>query len=176
MPRILTVVAVVLVTFLALVVATVHFNVSAQEATPTADDAAAMHAAFAQAVQANDPDAFAALFAPEGVLVTPLGIFHGPEEIGGFFAGLIANNPGLTQTVNGPTVVLNTAVSRDLVSADPFRAAGAERIVIIHALVVANGQIVALTAIPDPDDPETMEFFAAMAAAAATLPVGTPAP
>jgi uncharacterized protein (TIGR02246 family) len=143
-------------------------RLAAQEATPTADDAAAMHAAFAQAVQASDPDAFAALFAPEGVLVTPFGVFQGPEEIGAFFAGLIESNPGLTQTTSEPTVVLNTAVSRDLVAADTFRAAGAERIVIIHTLVVANGQIVALTAIPDPDDPATMQVFAAMAAAAAT--------
>jgi hypothetical protein len=141
---------------------------AAQEATPTASDPAAVHAAFAQAVQANDLDAFAALFAPDAVLVTPFGIFHGPEEIRAFEAGLIENNPGLEATFTEPTVAHNTAVSRDEVASDPFREAGAERLVIIHTLVVADDQIVVLTAIPDPDDPMTTEFFAAMAAAAAT--------
>jgi uncharacterized protein (TIGR02246 family) len=154
------VVAVVLLSPLAIV--------RAQEATPTAADAAAMHAAFAQAVQSNDPDAFAALFAPDGVLVTPFGTFQGPKEAGAFFAQLIANNQGLAQTVNEPTVVLNTAVSRDEVTAETFRAAGAERIIIVHTLVVANGQIVALIAMPDPDDPATTQVFAAMQATAAT--------
>ena len=148
---------------------------AAQEATPTADDPAAMHAAFAQAVQANDVDAFAALFAPEGVLVTPFGIFQGPEAIGAFFANLIEANPGLAQTVSEPTVAHTTAVSRDLVTAESFREAGAERVVIIHTLVVADGQIVALTAIPDPDDPVTTQVFAAMAASAATPAMATPA-
>ncbi len=168
MLRTLTVVAFVLVTLLTLVVATVHPDVAAQEATPTADDPAAMHAAFAQAVQTNDVEAFAALFAPEGILVTPFGIFHGPEAIGAFFANLIAANPGLAQTVSEPTVTHTTAVSRDLVTAETFRAAGAERVVIIHTLVVANGQIVVLTAIPNPEDPVTTQVFAAMQAAAAT--------
>jgi hypothetical protein len=45
------------------------------------------------------------------MLVTPCGIFPGPEEVGAFFAQLIENNPGLTQTVNEPTVVMNTGVS-----------------------------------------------------------------
>jgi uncharacterized protein (TIGR02246 family) len=45
-----------------------------------------MHAAFVAAIQANDADAFAALFAPEGVLVTPFGVFRGREEIQGFQA------------------------------------------------------------------------------------------
>ena len=142
--------------------------VRSQEATPTTNDPAAMHAAFAQAVQTNDPDAFAALFAPDGVLVTPFGTFQGPAEAGAFFAQLIETNPDLTQTTSEPTVVLNTAVSRDEVAAETFRAAGAERIIIIHTLVVANGQIVALIAMPDPDDPATTQVFAAMQAPAAT--------
>jgi hypothetical protein len=127
-----------------------------------------MHAAFVAAIQANDADAFAALFAPDGVLVTPFGVFRGREEIQGFQAGLIANNPGLAVTFTEPTVMHTTAVSRDEVSAETFRAAGAERIIIIHTLVVADGQIAVLANIPDPDDPVTTEFFAAMAAAAAT--------
>ena len=70
------VVAVVLLSSLAVV--------GAQEATPTTHDPAAMHAAFVAAIQANDADAFAALFAPDGVLVTPFGVFRGREEIQGF--------------------------------------------------------------------------------------------
>jgi hypothetical protein len=105
--------------------------------------------------------------------VTPFGVFRGREEIRGFQTGLIANNPGLEVTFTEPTVAYNTAVSRDQVTAETFRAAGAERI-IIHTLVVANGQIVVLANIPDPDDPVTTAFFAAMQAAAATPVVGTP--
>jgi hypothetical protein len=81
----------------------------------------------------------------------------------------------LAQTVSEPTVTHTTAVSRDLVTAETFRAAGAERVVIIHTLVIADGQIVVLTAIPDPDDPVTTQVFAAMAAAAATPAMATPA-
>jgi uncharacterized protein (TIGR02246 family) len=154
------VVAVVLLSSLAVV--------RAQEASPTSNDPAAMHAAFVAAIQANDADAFAALFAPEGVLVTPFGVFRGREEIQGFQAGLIANNPDLAVTFTEPTVTHNTAVSRDEVSAETWRAAGAERIIIIHTLVVANGQIVVLANIPDIDDPVTRAFFTPMEAAAAT--------
>jgi hypothetical protein len=71
-------------------------------------------------------------------------------------------------TFTEPTVTHTTAVSRDEVTAETFRAAGAERIIIIHTLVVADGQIAVLANIPDPDDLVTTEFFAAMAAAAAT--------
>ena len=120
------------------------------------------------AIQANDADAFAALFAPEGVLVTLFGVFRGREEIQGFQAGLIANNPGLAVTFTDPTVAHNTAVSRDEVNAETFQAAGAERIIIFHTLVVANGQIAVLANIPDPDDPMTTQFFSATQAAAAT--------
>jgi hypothetical protein len=66
-------------------------------------------------------------------------------------------------------------VSGDLFASDPMRAAGTERIAVVHTLV-ASGQIVALIAAPDPDDPVTTQFFAAMQAAAATPTVGTPAP
>jgi hypothetical protein len=132
-----------------------------------------MHAAFLEAIQADDADAFA-LFAPEGVLVTPFGVFRGREEIRGFQAGLIENNPNLEVTFTEPTVMHNTAVSRDEVTSEAFRAAGAERIVIIHTLVVANAQIAVLANIPDPDDPMTTELIAAMAAAAATPAMGTP--
>ena len=55
--------------------------VGAQEATPTTNDPAAVPAAFVAAIQANDVDAFAALFAPEGVLVTPSGSSRVAEEI-----------------------------------------------------------------------------------------------
>ena len=143
-------------------------HLAAQESTPTSNDPAALHAAFVAAIQANDADAFAALFAPEGVLVTPFGVFRGREEIQGFQAGLIANNPDLEVTFTEPTVAHNTAVSRDEVSAEAWRAAGAERIIIIHTLVVANGQIVVLANIPDIDDPVTRAFFTPMEAAAAT--------
>lgn len=138
----------------------------AQQATPTADDPAVAHAAFAQALAANDPDAITALFAPDGIVVSPLGIFRGSEEIRAFYAGLIENTPGLQVSFTEPTVAYNTAVSRDPVAADPYREAGAERIVLIHTIVVSEGQIVVLTAIPDPDDPVTTELFAAMQAAA----------
>jgi hypothetical protein len=47
-------------------VGTVALPLAAQEATPTTNDPAAMHAAFVEAIHANDADAFAALFAPEG--------------------------------------------------------------------------------------------------------------
>jgi uncharacterized protein (TIGR02246 family) len=140
--------------------------VHAQEAPPT-NDPAALHAALVEAIHANDADAFAALFALDGVLVTPFGVFHGREEIRGFQAGLIENNPGLEVTFTAPALTHNTAASRDELTAETFRTAGAERIV-IHTLVVANGQIVVLANVPDPDDPVTTEFFAAMAAAAAT--------
>src|SRR5688500_2114530 len=100
-------------------------HIAAQEATPTVTDPAAMHAAFVQAIHANDADAYAALFAPDGVLVTPFGVFRGHDEIRGFQAGLIANNPGLEVTFTEPTVMHNTAVSRDEVTAETFRAAGA---------------------------------------------------
>ncbi len=129
-----------------------------------------MHAAFVEAIHASDADAFAALFAPEGVLVTPFGVFRGHEEIRGFQAGLIENNLGLEVAFTEPMVAHNTAVSRDEVTAETFRAAGAERIVIIHTLVVADGQIAVLANIPDPDDPVTTQFFAAMQAAAAATP------
>jgi uncharacterized protein (TIGR02246 family) len=150
-------------------------SLAAQEATPSATDVAAVREAFVQTIQANDPDAFAALFAPEGVLVTPFGVFRGREEIRGFQAGIIEGNPDLAVTFTEPTVAHTTAVSRDEVSGKAFREAGAERIVIIHTLVVADGQIVALANIPDPNDPETREFFAAMAAAAAPPAMATPA-
>jgi ketosteroid isomerase-like protein len=151
-------------------------DLAAQEATPTAEDPAAVAAAFGQAVQAGDVDAIVALFAPDAVQITPFGTFRGPEEIRAFEMGFFQGSPGLTVTLGEPTVVLNTAVSRDLFASDPMRAAGTERIAIVHTLVVANGQIVALIAVPDPDDPVTMAFFAAMQAAAATPTVGTPAP
>jgi hypothetical protein len=147
----------------------------AQEATPAAAEPAAVHAALAQAVQAADPDAFAALFAPDAVLVSPFGIFRGPKEIRAFEAGFFQNNPGLVATFGEPTVVLNTAVSRDLIASDPIAAVGTDRIVIIHTLIVAGNQIVALTAIPDVADPATVHFLAAMQAAAMPA-TGTPAP
>lgn len=175
MLRTLSVVAFVLVPLLTLVVATVYPGVAAQGATPTADDPAAIHAAFVEAIQANDPDAFAALFAPDGVLVVPFGVFRGREEIRGFQAELIENNPGLEVTFTEPTVTHNTAVSRDEVTAEPWRAAGAERIIIIHTLVVANGQIVVLANIPDIDDPMTRAFFTPMEATTATPAMATPA-
>jgi hypothetical protein len=105
-----------------------------------------MHAAFVEAIHANDANAF--------------GVFHGREEIRGFQARLIENNPGLEVTFTAPALTHNTAVSRDELTAETFRAAGGERI-IIHMLVVANGQIVVLANIPDPDDLTTTEFFAA---------------
>ena len=148
---------------------------AAQETTPTTDDPAAAHAAFKQALRAGDPDAITALFAPDGIVVSPLGIFRGSEEIRAFYAGLIANTPGLEVSFTEPTVAHNTAVSRDPVAADPYREAGAERIILIHTIVVSGGQIVVLTAVPAPDDPVTTELFAAMQAAA-TPAAGTPAP
>jgi hypothetical protein len=56
----------VLVILLTGAVAMVRPGVAAQEATPTADDPAAVHAAFVETVHANDAEAFAALFAPRG--------------------------------------------------------------------------------------------------------------
>jgi hypothetical protein len=109
------------------------------------------------------------------VLVTPFGVFRGREEIRGFQAGLIANTPGLEVTFTEPTVTHNTAVSRDEGSAEPWRAAGAERIIIIHTLVVTNGQLVVLANIPDIDDPMTRAFFTPMEAPTATLAMATPA-
>lgn len=141
-------------------------RLAAQEATPSAHDPAAVHAAFTRAFQAGDPDAITALFAPNGILVSPLGIFRGPEEIRAFYAGLIKNTPGLEVTFTEPTVAHNTAVSRDPVVADPYREAGAERVILIHTIVASGGQIVVLTAIPAPDDPVTTELFAAMQATA----------
>ncbi len=149
-------------------------RLAAQEATPATDDPAAAHAAFKQALQAGDPDAITALFTPDGIVVSPLGIFRGTEEIRAFYAGLIENTPGLEVTFTEPTVAHNTAVSRDPVAADPYREAGAERIILIHTIVVSGGQIVVLTAIPAPDDPVTTELFAAMQAAEAAA--ATPAP
>lgn len=145
-------------------------RLAAHEATPTAHDPAVAHAAFGEALQAGDPNAITALFAPDGIVVSPLGIFRGREEIRAFYAGLIANTPGLEVTFTEPTVAHNTAVSRDPVAADPYREAGAERIILIHTIVIADGQIVVLTAIPDPDDPVTTELFAALEAAATPAP------
>ena len=77
-------------------------------------------------------------------------------------------------TFTEPTVVHNTAVSRDPIVADPYREAGAERIILIHTIVVSGGQIVVLTAIPARDDLVTTELFAAMQAAGAAA-AATPA-
>ncbi len=146
----------------------------AQEASPAAGGAATMHAALAQAVQTADLDAFTALVAPAAVLITPFGTFHGPEEIRAFEAGFLESNPGLQVTFAEPSVAYNTAVSRDLIASGSIAATGADRIVIIHTLVVAGDHIVALTAIPDVDDPATAAFLAAIQTAAAAT--GTPAP
>jgi hypothetical protein len=93
------------------------------------------------------------------VLVTPFGTFRGSEEIRTYYADFVEHTPGFAVTYAAPTVAYNTAVSRDLVASDPFREAGAARVVIIHTFVVADGRIVALTAIPDRDDPITAAFF-----------------
>ena len=53
--------------------------------------------------------------------------------------GAHREQPGSDPDVNKPMVVLNTAVSRDLVAADTLQTARAERIAIIHMLVVAIG-------------------------------------
>ena len=169
---------IVFVLFLVLAVALaspVTPRLAAQEATPRAEDPAAAHAAFAEALQARDAEAITALFAPDGIVVSPLGIFRGSEEIRAFFAGLIANTPGLKVTFTEPAVAHNTAVSRDLVVADPYREAGAGRIVLLHTIIFSGDRIVVLTAIPDPDDSMTTEVFPAMQAAATPV-AGTPTP
>ena len=174
MRRTIVFVSFLVLAFAVVLASPVTTRLAAQAATPTTDDPAAAHAAFKQALQAGDPDAITALFALDGIVVSPLGTFRGSEEIRAFFAGLIENTPGLKVTFTEPTVAHNTAVSRDPVAADPYREAGAERIILIHTIVVSGGHIVVLTAIPAPDDPVTTELFAAMQAAGAPA-AATPA-
>lgn len=142
----------------------------AQEATPTANDPAMVHAAFEQALQAADPDAITALFVPDGIVVSPLGIFRGSEEIHAFYTDLIEHTPGLEVTFGELTVAHNTVVSRDVVVADPYREAGAERVILFHTIIVAEGQIAVLTVIPDFDDPTTAALFAPQEGAATPAP------
>jgi uncharacterized protein (TIGR02246 family) len=167
-------VAPVLVLVLALALAGPLANsLAAQEATPAAEDPAAALAAFDQALRADDPDALAGLFAPDGVLVTAVGTFRGHEAIHGYFAEWITTNPELEVTFGEPAVAYNTAVSRDRVVADAFLAGGAERVVFIHTLVLVAGRIAVLSALPDLTDPATVAYFTPRLPAAAT-PVPAP--
>jgi len=44
---------------------------------------------YVDAVHARDPEALAALFAPDGVLRHPAGTFTGPAEIAGFYRDVV---------------------------------------------------------------------------------------
>ena len=56
-------------------------------------------------------------------------------------------------------MVLDTAIHRIALASDAIRAAGVSRIWVIHTLVVVQGKIVSLAAVPDLSDAETLQFF-----------------
>src|SRR5919198_3610735 len=60
------------------------------------------------AVAARDPDAMAAYWSEEGIdELIPVGIFRGPAEIRGFFAGLFAAFPDMEFVVERMTATAN---------------------------------------------------------------------
>ena len=121
-------------------------------------DAAAVDAAFKQAFLAGDLDGVFALYAADAVETAPFGAFTGKEAIRAATEGFITQNPHLTVSFSASTVLLDTAIHRIALSSDPIRAAGVSRIWVIHTLVVAQGKIVSLSAIPDISDAETLRF------------------
>ncbi|MDQ4044116.1 MAG: nuclear transport factor 2 family protein [Chloroflexota bacterium] len=105
----------------------------------------------------------ATLFAPTSVEVDPFAVLVGPDEIRAFVEEFVATNPGLSVEYSETEVVANTAVHRLYLSSDPIGETGVEWIVIIHALVVDDGQIVTLTGVPDTADERTHQYQATLA-------------
>lgn len=78
---------------------------------------------------------------------------------------MVAQNPGLSITFGDTVYVLDTAVERFAYTSDPLQAAGFARVMVLDALVVANGMIESYTAVFDTSDPETARFVAAQSSA-----------
>ncbi len=149
---------------------------TAEDGTPGAlpgRDVVAVDETLKQAFISGDRALLAALYAPDAVLITPFGVFHGTEEIHGYIDRFFAANSGLHVTFGETAVVLNTAVHRAFVTSDPIQQVGAERIVLIHTVVIEQDHIVSLTAMLDPSDDETRRY--AMAVGGTPI-AGTPTP
>jgi ketosteroid isomerase-like protein len=128
---------------------------SAEQPNPLSVDAA-----FKQRFLAGDLDGVLDLFAPDAMMISYAGTFHGRAELRGFFNMLISRNPGLMVNFEESQVIRNTTVHRVFASSDTFRAAGASRVVAIHTLVIQDGMIISFTNLFDLSDPETARFVA----------------
>ena len=148
----------------------------AQDATPSAPpsiDVATVDERLKQAFITGDRALLKALYAPDAVLISPFGVFHGSAEISRYIDQFFAANPGLQVSFGETTVILNTAVHRAIVTSDPIHQAGVERIVLIHTVVIEQDHIVSLTARLDQSDDQTRRYTTALMG---SPPAGTPAP
>jgi len=119
---------------------------------------AEVDAAFKRAFSAGDLDATLALFADETVEISPFGIFPGKAAIRASVDTFMRLNPGLSVTFGESEVALNTIVHRATVTSEPIRASGVGRFILIHTLVVNQGQIVSIAQQLDYSDPETARY------------------
>lgn len=71
--------------------------------------------------------------------------------------------PNISVAFDDSAYVLDTAVDRVAVAADPIRALGLSRIWIVEMLVVFQGKIVSFTDVLDLSDAETLKFAMAIA-------------
>jgi hypothetical protein len=126
-------------------------------------DVATVDAAFKEAFKARDLDATMDLFAAETVEISPFGIFPGRDAIRRSVETFIRANPGLDVSFGESEIVRNTAVHRVLVTSDPIRATGVERLVLIHTLVVTRGKIVAIAQQLDLNDVDTAQYSLGLA-------------
>ena len=123
---------------------------------------AEVDASFKRAFSAGDLDGTMALFADETVEISPFGIFPGKPAIRASVDTFMRLNPGLRVTFGESEVTRNTVVHRAEVTSEPIRASGIGRFLLIHTLVVNQGQIVAIAQQLDYSDPETARYALAL--------------
>ncbi|HEU5315004.1 MAG TPA: nuclear transport factor 2 family protein [Chloroflexota bacterium] len=123
---------------------------------------AEVDAAFKRAFSAGDLDSTLALFADETVEISPFGVFPGKPAIRASVDTFMRLNPGLSVTFGESEVTRNTVVHRAEVTSELIRASGVSRFVLIHTLVVNQGQIVSIAQQLDYSDPETARYALAL--------------